>query len=459
MKPMESEEYAILVIDDEEPIRRLLQKELVNDRRNVLAAASAAEAMSLIRNHWFDVIIMDLRLPDVHDLDLLIKIKESVRHIEVVMITGHGDIDSAVQAMKLGACDFIRKPFNLEQLELVVEKAHQRVLLSRENRILRHSSGLAQEQLQFIGNSKVVGEIKFLVNKVAPARIPVLITGDSGVGKDVVARLIHQRSACAASPMIIKNCASLQKELARSELFGHMRGAFTGATESREGLMTYAHDSTLFLDEIGELPLEVQASLLRVLETQTFRRIGEKEERKVNIRFLFATNRNLAEEVEQGHFNEAFFHRINAFNIHIPPLRERKEDIPLLVNYFLTRLSPDNTSYRIVDRTMDCILRYAWPGNVRELRNVIERSIILAENNIITERCLPHELVTASEEGQARLTLESVEKNHILKILNFFDGNRQKTAEILGVSRKTLYRKLAQYNLDRNPAAGPAGVS
>ena len=445
---MDSEQYSILVIDDEEPIRRLLQKELASDTRKVMIAADAATAMGMVRNHWFDVIIMDLRLPDVHDLDLLIKIKETILHIEVVMVTGHGDIDSAVKAMKLGACDFIRKPFNLEQLDLVVEKAHQRVLLARENRILRHASGLEQEQVQFIGNSTAVAEIKFLINKVAPARIPVLITGDSGVGKDVVARLIHHRSACAANPMIIKNCASLQKELSRSELFGHLRGSFTGAGESREGLMSFAHDSTLFLDEIGELPLEVQASLLRVLETQTFRRVGEKEERKVNIRFLFATNRNLAEEVEQGRFNEAFFHRINAFTLHIPALRERKEDLPLLVNYFLTRLSPDHTSYRIVDRAMECLFRYAWPGNVRELRNVIERSIILAENNIITERCLPRELVSASEEGQADLTLQSIEKNHILKILGFFDGNRQKTAEILGVSRKTLYRKLAQYALE-----------
>jgi two-component system, NtrC family, response regulator len=445
---MESEKYPILVIDDEESIRRLLQKELATDRRDVLTAADAVGAMALIRSHWFDVIIMDLRLPDVHDLDLLIEIKDSVPYIEVVMITGHGDIDSAVKAMKLGACDFIRKPFNLEQLDLVVEKAHQRVLLSRENRILRHNSGLDQEQVQFIGNSQVVRDIKFLINKVAPARIPVLITGDSGVGKDVVARLIHQRSACAGSPMIIKNCAALQKELSRSELFGHMKGSFTGATESREGLMVYAHDSTLFLDEIGELPLEVQASLLRVLETQTFRRVGEKEERKVNIRFLFATNRNLAEEVEHGRFNEAFFHRINAFNIRIPALSERKEDLPLLVDFFLTRLSPDHTSYRIVDKALDCIFRYAWPGNVRELRNVIERSIILAENNIITERCLPRELVSASEDGQVALTLESVEKNHILKILNFYDGNRLKTAETLGVSRKTLYRKLAQYAME-----------
>ncbi|MGB3212294.1 MAG: sigma-54 dependent transcriptional regulator [Desulforhopalus sp.] len=442
---MEREKYAILAIDDEEPIRRLLQKEFATDQREVLTAGNASEAREMLRSNWVDVIIMDLRLPDVHDLDLLIEIKETVPHIEVVMITGHGDVDSAVEAMKLGACDFIRKPFNLDRLELVVEKAHQRVLLSRENTILRHNSGHDQEPVQFIGNSQTVRDIKFLINKVAPATIPVLLTGESGVGKDVVARLIHQRSACAGRSMIIKNCASLQKDLARSELFGHMKGSFTGATESREGLMAYAHDSTLFLDEIGELPLGVQASLLRILETQTYRRVGEKEERKVNIRFLFATNRNLAEEVEHGRFNEAFFHRINAFNIEIPSVSERKEDLPLLVNYFLMRLSPDHTPYRIVDSAMDCILRYNWPGNVRELRNVIERSIILAENNIITERCLPRELVSVPEESQATLTLESVEKNHILKMLHFFDLNRQKTAETLGISRKTLYRKLAKY--------------
>ncbi len=442
---MEHEKYSVLAIDDEEAIRRLLQKELTTDRREVLTAANAAKAREMLRTHWFDVIIMDLRLPDIHDLDLLIEIKDTVPHIEVVMITGHGDIDSAVKAIKLGACDFIRKPFNLDRLELVVEKAHQRVLLSRENTILRHNSAIDQESVQFIGNSQVVRDIKFLINKVAPAKIPVLLTGESGVGKDVVARLIHQRSACAAHPMIIKNCASLQKDLARSELFGHMKGSFTGATESSEGLMAYAHDSTLFLDEIGELPLGVQASLLRILETQTYRRVGEKEERKVNIRFLYATNRNLAEEVEKGRFNEAFFHRINAFNIHIPSISERMEDLPLLVNFFLMRLSPDNTSYRIVDRAIDCLLRYHWPGNVRELRNVIERSIILAENNIITERCLPRELVSTAEENQENLTLESVEKNHILKMLQFYDNNRQKTAEHLGISRKTLYRKLEKY--------------
>lgn len=442
---MQKEKCTILVIDDEKSIRRLLEKELVAENRVILTAADGAEARKIVQDHWLDVIVMDLRLPDVTDLDLLLEVRESVPHVEVIMITGHGDVDSAVEAMKYGAYDFIQKPFNLERLDLVIQKAHQRVLLARENSILRHNRDQATEQVQFIGNSQPIRDIRFLIDKVAPARIPVLITGESGAGKDVIARMIHERSLCAAKPMIIKNCASLQKELARSELFGHMKGSFTGATDSREGLMAYANDSTLFLDEIGELPLGVQASLLRVLETKTYRRVGEKEERTVNLRLLFATNRNLASEVENGQFNEAFFHRINAFTIEVPPLHERKEDLPLLVDYFLNRLSPDNSDYQIVDSAMECIMKYRWPGNVRELRNVIERSIILAENNIITTRCLPRELVAEIDPGQSALSLAEMEKNHILKILQFHGGNRQKSADTLGISRKTLYRKLAGY--------------
>jgi two-component system NtrC family response regulator len=447
---MNKDRYAILVVDDEESIRRLLQKELAAPGREIHVAADGSEAMAQLRSHWFDVVIMDLWLPDVNDLSLLIRTRESIPNVEVIMITGHGDVDIAVEAMKLGAYDFIRKPFNLDRLDLMVEKAHQRAALARENAMLRRTAGCENRGVRFIGNSKAVRDIQFLIDKVAPARIPVLITGESGTGKDVVARLIHERSPLADNRMVIKNCASLQKELARSELFGHVKGSFTGANESREGLLSFAHDSTLFLDEIGELPLEVQASLLRVLETGTYRRVGEKEERTVNIRFLFATNRHLAEEVERGQFNEAFFHRINAFSIQIPCLKERKEDLPLLVDYFLTALSPDGSGgYRIVDNAMACILRYHWPGNIRELRNVIERSIILAENGIITERCLPRELVESAENDDgAALSLASVERQHILKMLEFHGGNRQQTADTLGISRKTLYRKLTEYAID-----------
>ncbi|MDO5673428.1 MAG: sigma-54 dependent transcriptional regulator [bacterium] len=444
---MKEEAYGVLVIDDEESIRRLLQKELAAEHREIHTAADGAAALAEMRSHWFDVILLDLRLPDVSGLDLLIQVRESVPHAEVIMITGHGDVDVAVEAMKLGAYDFIRKPFHLDRLDMLVEKAHQRVRLARENKRLRHGPESSQDSLRFIGHSKSIADIQFLIAKVAPAKIPVLITGDSGVGKDIVATAIHRGSPLAAHPMVVKNCAALQKELARSELFGHLRGAFTGADSTREGLLSFAHGSTLFLDEIGELPLEVQASLLRVLETGLFRRVGEKEERKVSIRFLFATNRRLQEEVEAGRFNEAFFHRINAFNIHIPPLRQRKEDIPLLVEYFLAKLGSDHLRYRVVPAAMDAMLHYNWPGNIRELRNVIERSIILAENGIITERCLPREL-QESVDGGGALSLESVERQHILKLLQVYGGNRQQTADSLGISRKTLYRKLLQYGFE-----------
>ncbi len=442
---MDDKSFNILVIDDEEPIRRLLANELADERRTIHVAEDGTQGLKMVREFWFDVVLLDLKLPDVQGLELLIAIRESVPDCEVIMITGHGDIDSAVEAMKLGAYDFIRKPFNLDRMEMLIEKAHQRVLLARENARLRHSADSSMTDVVFIGKSKTVQDIRFLVEKVAPAKIPVLITGESGAGKDVVARMIHQRSASAQHPMIAKNCASLQKELARSELFGHVKGSFTGASESREGLIAYANESTLFLDEIGELPPEVQASLLRAFETQTYRRIGEKEERRINVRFIFATNRILSEEVELGRFNEAFYHRINAFTIEIPPLRERKEDLQLLVDYFLTTLNTDSKPVQVIGSAMDCIMNYDWPGNVRELRNVLERSIILSENGLVTERCLPRELVGDMELEQSPLTLESVERNHILKMLDFYSGNRKKTAEALGINRKTLYRKLSHY--------------
>ena len=445
---MRQEHYAVLVIDDEEPIRRLLQKELANSHREIHVAADAATALALMRIHWFEVVLMDLRLPDVTGLELLIQVRESIPHAEVIMITGHGDVDVAVEAMKLGAYDFIRKPFHLDRLDLLVEKAHQRVRLARENDRLRHGVESGSDAVRFIGHSSSISEVQFLINKVAPARIPVLITGESGVGKEIVARAIHSGSPLAANRMVTKNCASFQKELARSELFGHLKGTFTGADATREGLLSFAHGSTLFLDEIGELPLDVQASLLRVLETGSFRRLGEKEERNVSVRFLFATNRRLQEEVEAGRFNEAFFHRINAFNIHLPPLKERREDIPLLVDYFLSTLGPEHTRYQVVTGAMDCMLRYNWPGNVRELRNAIERAMILAENGIITERCLPRDLQEAADGGGQALTLGSVERQHILKLLDAYGGNRQQAAEALGISRKTLYRRLRQYNIE-----------
>lgn len=445
--------YNVLVVDDEQPILRLLEKELATEDRNIETASTAKEARDKLAKKMYDVIVLDIRLPDADGLELFEEFKGRIPDVEIVLITGHGDIDSAVVAMRMGAYDYIPKPFALDRLELVMDRAFQRVCLQRENRGLRHSQDSDNHSWRLIGKSKAIKQILYLVDKVAPTDVPVLLTGESGAGKDVVARVIHDRSARAAQPMIVKNCATLQRELMRSELFGHAKGSFTGATESQEGLMMYANKGTLFLDEIGDLPLEVQASLLRVLETKKYRRVGGKEERQADIRFLFATNRNLAAAVEDGEFNEALFHRINVFKIEIPPLRERKEDLPLLVEHFLGRLSTRAEPATISDKAMACLFTYNWPGNVRELRNVLERSLILAENGLVTESSLPKELVERQADSlvmstvPAANTLEAMEKEHIVHMLSLYDGNRQKTAQALGIGRKTLYRKLEKYGL------------
>ncbi|SDK37558.1 two-component system, NtrC family, response regulator [Maridesulfovibrio ferrireducens] len=444
------ESYKILVIDDEESILKLLSKELASPERILHTANCAEAAREQIRKNRYDVIISDIRLPDGNGLELLTEFKDIEPDGEVILITGHGNIDNAVEAIRIGAYDYITKPFRLDRVELVVERAWQRVCLQRENRSYKHSQN-DTASTQLIGKASSIKHIHHLISKVAPTEVPVLITGDSGAGKDVVARSIHTASRRSGKPLIVKNCATLQKELARSELFGHARGSFTGATDNSDGLMTFAHTGTLFLDEIGELPMEVQASLLRVLESHTFRRVGEKDERTVDIRFLFATNRNLTQEVEAGRFHEALFHRINVFNINLPPLKDRREDVPLLVDFFLRKLGQQmgQGEYTVSERAMQCMLSYYWPGNVRELRNVLERSIILSDNYVITCNCLPREIADQPERDSETgiLSLERMEREHIIKAIDFFSGNKLKAAEALGIGRKTLYRKIDKYNL------------
>ncbi|WP_419787054.1 sigma-54-dependent transcriptional regulator [Pseudodesulfovibrio sp.] len=441
--------YKVLVIDDEESILRLFEHELSTPERIIETAPNATIGMEKFQKGHYDVVVSDIRLPDDDGLDMLAQFKTTYPDIEVVLITGHGNIDNAVEAMRIGAYDYLTKPFHLDRVEMVIERAYQRARLQRENRGFRHSKQTVASSM-LVGNSAPIKQIKYLVSRVAPTDVAVLITGESGVGKDVVARSIQEQSERKEQPFIVKNCATLQKELMRSELFGHTRGSFTGATDSREGLMTFADSGTLFLDEIGELPLEVQGSLLRVLEARTYRRVGEKNERHVDIRFLFATSRNLAQEVEEGRFNEALYHRINVFNISVPPLCRRKEDIPLLVEHFLGRMSiaMRREHLTITDKAVQCLTQYDWPGNVRELRNVLERSIILAEGGVITNQALPRELVERAEQNAGTVfSLEELERQQIQRALQFFDGNRQQAAKALGIGRKTLYRKIEKFGL------------
>ncbi len=447
-----STSYSILVIDDEESILKLLSRELASAERAVDTADSARIARERLSKKRYDVIISDIRLPDGDGLDLLVEFRGLYPDVEVILITGHGDINNAVEAMRIGAYDYIPKPFNLDKMELVVSRAYQRACMQQENRTYRHTwCSLPPNKL--VGNSTVIRQLRFLIDKVAPTEVPVLITGDSGAGKDVVAQAIQAGGTRSERPFIIKNCATLQKDLMRSELFGHTRGSFTGATEDREGLFTFADTGTLFLDEIGELPLELQGALLRVLEARRYRRVGEKNERRIDIRFLFATSRNLAAGVSAGTFNEALFHRINVFNINIPPLRDHKEDIPLLAEHFLGRFatSMGHAPLTISDKAMQALIAYDWPGNIRELRNVLERSIILSEGDVISDRSLPQELAAAvagsRRTPQTVFSLEDMEREHIIRALEYCKGNRQHTAQALGIGRKTLYRKMEKYSL------------
>jgi two-component system, NtrC family, response regulator len=444
------ETIQILVVDDEAPIRHLAEKELSSERRHITTAGSAQKALRAFKRRTFDVVMLDMRLPDGDGLDLLTRFQEMAPEIQVVIITAFADVDNAVQAMKLGAYDYITKPFDLDRLEMVIEKAYQRGSLQRENRLLRHKQA-EERPIKLIGQSRKMDQVRYLIRKVAPTEVPVLLTGESGTGKTIVAQSIHDLSLRRQTPIVIKNCATLQKDLARSELFGHRKGAFTGADQSREGLLTFAHKGTLFLDEIGELSFDVQGALLRILETQTFRRVGDKDEQHVDVRFIFATNKDLRAEVEAGRFSDALYHRLNVFNIPLPPLRERREDIPALVEYILGPLRTGQSQLRIAQKAMRCLMSYEWPGNVRELQNVLERGMILSEQNLITEKTLPLDLVVDLDQassGRPFQTLQELEREHILKVLDFVNEHKTKAAKILGIGRKTLYRKIQELNLE-----------
>lgn len=438
----------VLVVDDEANIRKLFLKEMASPGRTIHAVGSAAEAMDHLRRHYCDVIVLDIRLPDANGLELMDRLLETMPSVAIILITGHADVDNAVEAMKNGAYDYITKPFSLERMEQVIEKAYQKVRLQRENELLRHGSAHSTSP-KFIGHSKSVQQVRFLIEKAAPTDVPVLFTGESGTGKNVAAAALHAQSRRADQPLIVKNCGTFDKELLRSELFGYCKGAFTGAVSSQDGLLSLAHKGTLFFDEVGELTLELQGALLRLLETQHFRRVGDREERCVDVRFIFATNKNLAREVEEGRFHDAFYHRINVFRVDLPPLRERREDIPALVEYFLASLPKDGQEYKISPGAMRRLMEDSWPGNVRELKNVMERGMILAENGLINVQALPFAPQTGQDTSKNGFsTLAEMERAHISMILHAVQGNKSQAAKVLGIGRKTLYRKLQEYGLE-----------
>ena len=440
----------LLIVDDDLEFRSGIARRLNRQGNTVREAENGNAALAVLHQHSFEVALLDLAMPGMNGLELLPRLKEIAPHCEVVMLTGEASVESAVSAMKLGAFDYIRKPCPFGELEQLLERAWEHHRLGRENEQLRQVIGRTAPSAEIIGTSLEIQRVLRLIEKVAPTDSPVLVLGESGTGKELVARAVHQRSGRASKPMVTINCAALQESLLESELFGHEKGAFTGATTSKPGLFEVADGGTLFIDELGELAPSLQAKLLRVLEDGHMRRVGATREQRVDVRIIAATNRNLAEDVAARRFREDLFFRINVLSIDLPPLRNRRDDIPLLANHFLIKLGRDWT---LSDGAMNALQHYSWPGNVRELHNVIERASILADESHITPTELPHQISHQSPDALASTAIEDTdnleerERLHVKRVLERENWNRNRTAEALGINRRSLYRLIKKHGL------------
>ncbi|WP_022950958.1 sigma-54-dependent transcriptional regulator [Leucothrix mucor] len=440
---------SILVLDDEPGILSFLQRGLGHHYGMVETAGDLSQADELIDRCHFDLIISDIRLPDGSGVEWLTKIREQGHQTPVIFMTAYADLQTAIEALRVGAVDFLMKPFRLEQMQTAVDRCLQYEQLRRENYVFRRQLEQEFNGSIMIGECKEILNVCQIIKHVAPMPSTVLIEGESGTGKELAARAVHELSHRKGNFVSI-NCGAMTAELLESELFGHVKGAFTGAHQAREGLFAFANEGTLFLDEIGEMPMSMQVHLLRVLEEHSIRPVGSNAEIKVNVRVLAATNRNLADEVKKGHFREDLYYRLNVLSLRMPPLRERMGDIQLLGKHFVEQLSIElGVPKQVIDASEVARLsQYRWPGNVRELKNVIERSLLLG---VSPSQCIagfvsvsqPESVVEESES----LQLEVVEKQHILKVLDTEDGNKSAAARILGVSRKTLERKLKAWGL------------
>lgn len=438
------QQYSVLVVDDEEGMRSFLQRTLASRCGLVETAASAEDGRALHGRIHFDLIILDISLPGKSGVEWLDELREGGFQGDVILITAFADIETAIHALRAGASDFILKPFRVDQILNSIRKCFDRARLLRENFVLRREVAELSGGIDgVIGCSDAMNRLCQLIKRVAAMPSTVLLLGESGVGKEVAARALHSMSPRAQRPFVPVNCAAISSELIESELFGHVKGAFTGASEAHHGLFYYARGGTLFLDEIAELPLPMQTKLLRVLEDRMIRPVGSTREIPVDIRIVAATNRNLADEVKQGRFRQDLFYRLDVVNITIPPLRQRREDIVPLARHFSAQLASHLgvPPVPLDAGTLARLQSYEWPGNVRELRNLVERSLILGYFPL---DALPEGSLAESPGGSAA-ALDQVEKSHILEVLATCGGNKSEAARRLGVSRKTVERKLAQW--------------
>lgn len=448
----------VLIVDDEESIRHSLSGVLMDEGFSVLKAEGGLQALQIIKQEVPEVVLLDIWMPGIDGIETLTRIKTQYPEIQVIMISGHGNIETAVRATKLGAFDFIEKPLSLDKVMLAISHALDFRRLSEENLLLRQE---IDEQYEIIGNSPVIQMVRERIRKVAPTDSWVLITGENGVGKELVARAIHRESKRQAKPFVGVNCAAIPEELIESELFGHEKGAFTGATSRKRGKFDLADKGTLFLDEIADMSLRTQAKILRILQEQKFDRVGGERTIDVDVRVIAATNRRLKEEIQRGRFREDLYYRLNVIPIHVPALRERKEDTFLFTEHFLHEFSVRSGKEKkdMSPEALQLLKENDWPGNVRELRNLIERLVIMTPGKTIEVGDLPDSIrrerpgappgpeVYADGESMKEATMR-FEREFILRRLAQNDGNISKTAEQIGIARRNLHRKIRQLGIE-----------
>ena len=443
----------LLVIDDEERLRKLLARILQLEDFEVLEASTAKDGLRRLEHDVVDVVISDVKLPDINGIELTKTIKSAYPAIEIIVLTAYGTINDGVTAIKNGAFDYITKGDDNEKIIPLVNKAMDKAVLQRRVFELENKLNNKFGFDRIIGNSPAIAAAIKLAQRVAPTDTTVLILGETGTGKEVFAEAIHQASPRNMKPFVAINCSAFSKDLLESELFGHKAGAFTGAVKDKKGLFEEANGGTIFLDELGELDHDLQAKLLRVLESQQFIKLGDTKTTKVNVRILAATNRNLQDEVAKDHFRSDLFYRLSVFQITLPAIRDRRKDIGLIaksfVQYFAAKVNKQITGF--TDDFLNKLENYNWPGNVRELKNIIERAVILCDTHELDSSLLPYEFDSAPAKAAGNLSafdLSSVEKLHIQRVLNHTQGNRAESARLLNIGIATLYRKLKEYGLE-----------
>lgn len=449
-----SHQVRILVVDDDEITCNLLEEVLSKEGYGVDRALSGREAIDKGDGGPYDVVLTDIRMLEVDGMEVLKAYRKKSPETAIIMMTAFGSIETAIQAIKEGAYDYVSKPFKLDEIRLTIRHALEHKRLVQENFLYRQELVTKYQLDNIVGRNPQMLQLYKTIARVADSRSTVLIIGESGTGKELVARAIHFNSQRAPMPFVAVDCGSLAETLLESELFGHVRGAFTGAIASKKGLFEEADNGTCFLDEVGDISLSMQTKLLRVLQEHEIKRVGGRETIKIDVRIVAATNKNLEELVEEGKFREDLFYRLNVVSVQLPPLRERAEDIPLLASHFLKKYAAENNKpiSRISPEATNHLTRYRWPGNVRELENVIERAMALSQHTVILPEDLPRRLRMEPQEADlssfpSRISLSELEKLYIQKVLEETGGNKKKAADILGIDRRTLYRMAARYGL------------